>query len=150
MQKVLYTAEATVTGGRAGHVRSSDGRLELDLAIPAELGGQSTTGTNPEQLFAAGYAACFQSAVLNVAQGRKIDLTDAKITARVGLGPTGHGGFGLTVSLDLIAPQISRSEAAVVMERAHKMCPYSNATRGNVDVALLFDGTPLEPSGEAD
>ena len=145
--KVLYTAEATANGGREGHVRSSDGRLELDLAVPSEMGGRSGAGTNPEQLFAAGYAACFQSALYSVAGGRrepKPNLSDSQLTARVGIGPTGHGGFGLAVTLDLHAPQVAREEAAALMARAHRLCPYSNATRGNVEVILAVDGVPIE------
>ena len=145
--KVLYTAEATVTGGREGHARSSDGRLELDLAVPEPLGGGGGPGTNPEQLFAAGYAACFQSALYSVAAGRrepKPDLSDARLTARVGIGPTGHGGFGLAVTLDLSTSRVEREEAAALMVRAHQLCPYSNATRGNVEVALSVAGAPIE------
>ena len=143
---VLYTAEAAAAGGRDGHVRSSDGRLELDLAVPTEMGGSGRAGTNPEQLFAAGYAACFQSALYSVARGRrepKPDLSDSQLTARVGIGPTGHGGFGLAVTLDLHAPQVAREEAAALMARAHQLCPYSNATRGNVDVTLAIDGVAI-------
>jgi Ohr subfamily peroxiredoxin len=145
--RILYTAEATATGGRDGHVRSADGRLELDLAVPAQLGGSGRAGTNPEELFAAGYAACFQSALFSVAAGRrepKPDLSDARLTARVSIGPTGHGGFGLAVTLDLSAPRVDREEAAALMVRAHELCPYSNATRGNVEVALSVAGAPIE------
>jgi Ohr subfamily peroxiredoxin len=110
------------------------------------LGGQGGSGTNPEQLFAVGYAACFQSALLSVAQGRSLDASGSTITARVGLGPTGHGGFGLTVDLDLHAPHLSRADAEELMARADKLCPYSNATRGNVDVTLMVDGAALERS----
>jgi len=142
--KILYTAEALVEGGREGHGRTSDGRLDVDLSIPEGLGGQGGTGTNPEQLFAVGYAACFQSALLNVANGRKLDASDSRIASRVGLGPTGHGGLSLTVALDLHAPNLSPVEAADLMARAHELCPYSNATRGNIDVTLTVDGTSLE------
>jgi osmotically inducible protein OsmC len=141
---VLYTAQATVEGGRAGHGRTSDGRLDVDLSVPEELGGHGGPGTNPEQLFAVGYAACFQSALLAVARGRSLDASGSVITARVGLGPTGHGGFGLTVDLDLHAPNLSRADAEGLMVRADKLCPYSNATRGNIDVTLMVDGTALE------
>ena len=141
--KVLYTAEATVGGGRSGHGRSSDGRLEVDLSVPTEMSGDGGPGTNPEQLFALGYAACFQSALMGVARGRSLDVSDSTITARVGIGPTGHGGFGLTVALDLHAPQVPRAEAETLMARAHERCPYSNATRGNVDVSLTVDGSSL-------
>ena len=143
---ILYTAVATVEGGREGHGRSSDGRLDVDLSVPEEMGGRAGSGTNPEQLFAVGFAACFQSALLSVAQGRSLDASGSTITARVGLGPTGHGGFGLTVALDLHAPHLSRADAEGLMVRAHELCPYSNATRGNVEVTLMVDGTALQRS----
>jgi Ohr subfamily peroxiredoxin len=108
------------------------------------MDGPGGPGTNPEQLFAVGYGACFQSALLSVAQGRKLDAGDSQITARVGIGPTGHGGFGLQVSLDLHAPHVSADEAASLMARADKLCPYSNAVRGNVQVTLSVDGTPID------
>ena len=144
MDRVLYTAEAVVEGGRAGHGRTSDGRLDVALSVPKELSGDGGPGTNPEQLFAVGYAACFQSASLGVARGRNLDVSDSRITSRVGLGPTGRGGFTLSVSLDLHAPQLSAEQAADLMVRAHARCPYSNATRGNIDVQLTVDGQPLE------
>jgi Ohr subfamily peroxiredoxin len=144
MDRVLYTAEAVVEGGRAGHGRTSDGRLDVALSVPKELSGDGGPGTNPEQLFAVGYAACFQSALLGVARGRNLDVSDSRITSRVGLGPTGRGGFTLSVSLDLHAPQLSAEQAADLMARAHERCPYSNATRGNIDVQLTVDGQPLE------
>jgi Ohr subfamily peroxiredoxin len=149
LKKVLYTAEATVEGGREGHARTSDGRLDLDLSIPEDMGGAGGTGTNPEQLFAAGYAACFQSALLGVARGHKLDASDLQIIAQVGIGPTGHGGFGLRVSLDLHAPHVSYEDASGLMARAHERCPYSNATRGNIDVLLSVDGKPLVPAAAA-
>lgn len=144
MDRVLYTAEAVVEGGRAGLGRSSDGRLDVTLSVPRELGGDGGPGTNPEQLFAVGYAACFESALLGVARGRKLDASDARITSRVGLGPTGHGGFTLSVSLDLHAPHLSADDAMELMARAHERCPYSNATRGNIDVQLKVDGVPVK------
>jgi lipoyl-dependent peroxiredoxin len=144
LPKVLYTTEAVVEGGRAGHGRTSDGRLDLQLSVPEEMGGQGGPGTNPEQLFAVGFGACFQSALLGVARGRKLDAGDSTITARVGIGPTGHGGFGLQVALDLHAPHLSPAEAAELMARAHQRCPYSNATRGNIQVILSVDGTPIQ------
>jgi osmotically inducible protein OsmC len=147
--KILYTAEAVVEGGRAGHGRTSDGRLDVDLSVPEGLGGQGGTGTNPEQLFAVGYAACFQSALLNVANGRKLDASQSRITSHVALGPTGHGGMTLAVALDLHAPHLSSADAAALMERAHELCPYSNATRGNIDVALTVDGQSLEAARAA-
>ena len=144
--KILYTAHAVVRGGRGGRGRTSDGRLEVDLSVPEEMGGDGGPGTNPEQLFAVGYAACFQSALQAVARGRGVDVSDSTINASVGLGPTGHGGFGLTVALDLHAPQLVRRDAEDLMARAHERCPYSNATRGNVDVTLTVDGQRPELS----
>jgi Ohr subfamily peroxiredoxin len=141
---VLYTAEAVVAGGRSGHGRTLDGRLTVDLSVPPEMGGAGGPGTNPEQLFAVGYAACFQSALLAVAQGRKLDASDSIITSRVGIGPTGHGGWGLTVALDLHAPHVSHADAEDLMRRADAICPYANATRGNIDVALSVDGATLD------
>jgi Ohr subfamily peroxiredoxin len=141
---VLYTAEATVTGGREGHGRTSDGRLEVELDVPSEMGGSGGPGTNPEQLFALGYAACFQSALLRVAAGRRLDVNDSRITARVGIGPLSDGGFGLTATLDLDAPKLGRDEAVDLMTRAHEACPYSRATRGNIEVTLTVGGTALE------
>lgn len=142
--EILYTAEATVTGGREGHARTSDGRLDVDLDVPSEMSGTGGPGTNPEQLFAAGYAACFQSALLRYAAGRKLDLSGSRITARVGIGPIAGGGFGLTAALDLDAPGISREDAVTLMQRAHETCPYSRATRGNIEVALTVGGSSLE------
>src|SRR5213596_2516720 len=141
---ILYTAEAVVEGGRAGHGRTSDGRLAVALSVPKEMGGEGGPGTNPEQLFAVGYAACFQSTLLSLARGRKLDASDSTITARVGIGPTGHGGYGLTVALDLHAPHLSPAQAADLMARADQRCPYSNATRGNVQVTLSVDGRPIQ------
>jgi len=142
--EILYTAEATVTGGREGHGRTSDGRLEVDFDVPSEMGGRGGPGTNPEQLFATGYAACFQSSLQRFATGRKLDLSGSRITARVGIGPLKSGGFGLAVALDLDAPQISRDEAVKLMTRAHETCPYSRATRGNIDVTLTVRGATIE------
>ena len=141
--KILYTTEAVVEGGRAGQGRTSDGRLTVQLSAPKELGGEGGPGTNPEELFAIGYAACFQSGLLSLAHGRKLDASASTITSRVGIGPTGHGGFSLAVALDLHAPKLSRVDAEDLMRRAHAVCPYSNATRGNVDVTLRVDGIPL-------
>ena len=120
---ILYTTEAVVEGGRAGHGRTSDGRLAVELSVPKELGGEGGPGTNPEQLFAVGYAACFHSGLLSVARGRKLDASDSTVTAQVGIGPTGHGGFGLAVTLDLHAPKLSRVDAEDLMRRAHERCP---------------------------
>jgi Ohr subfamily peroxiredoxin len=142
--EILYTAEATATGGREGHARTSDGRLDVDLDVPSEMGGTGGPGTNPEQLFATGYAACFQSALLRIASGRKLNVEGSRITARVGIGPLKSGGFGLAASLDLDAPQISRNEGFELMARAHEACPYSRATRGNIEVTLTVGGARLE------
>ena len=143
--QILYTAEATATGGREGHARTSDGRLDVDLDVPSEMGGSGGPGTNPEQLFAAGYAACFQSALLRFASGRKLDLSESRITARVGIGLLkSTGGFGLSAWLDLDAPQINRADAVELMERAHEACPYSRATRGNIEVTLTVGGASIE------
>jgi lipoyl-dependent peroxiredoxin len=142
--EILYTAEATVTGGREGHGRTRDGRLDVDLDVPSEMGGTGGPGTNPEQLFAVGYAACFQSALLRIASGRKLDVSGSRITARVGIGLLKSGGFGLAAALDLEAPGISRTEALELMEWAHQECPYSRATRGNIDVTLTVGGATVE------
>jgi lipoyl-dependent peroxiredoxin len=142
--EVLYTAESTATGGREGHARTSDGRLDVDLDIPSEMGGPGGPGTNPEQLFATGWAACFQSTLMRFAAGRKLDLSGSRVTARIGIGPLRSGGFGLGAAIDLDAPQISRADAVELMERAHEICPYSRATRGNIDVTLTVGGGSIE------
>lgn len=134
--QVLYTAVARATGdGRDGHVRTSDGLLEADLAVPKEMGGDGGA-TNPEQLFAAGYAACFHSALRLVGRRAKVDVTGSTVTAEVGLGSDGGGGFGLTVALAVALPTVDRATAEDLVARAHQVCPYSNAVRGNVDVTL--------------
>lgn len=131
----LYTTEAIATGGgRNGHVRTADGRVDMDLAIPAEMGG-SGDGANPEQLFAAGYAACFHSALQMVARASRADITDSSVGARVGIGRQGEG-FGLEVTLEVVLPHVPADQARALMEQAHQVCPYSNATRGNIDVVL--------------
>jgi osmotically inducible protein OsmC len=142
--KILYTSEATAQGGRGGHVHTSDGRLDLPLDVPAEMGGPGGPGTNPEQLFAAGYAACFQSALMRVATAQRLAIPRSKLTARVGIGPASEGGFGLAVELDLEAPGLDRAQATTLMKQAHELCPYSRATRGNLDVALSVGGTRIE------
>ncbi|KHL09990.1 Ohr subfamily peroxiredoxin [Mumia flava] len=132
----LYTAEALATGdGRNGSGRSSDGRVEVDLAIPKEMGG-SGDGTNPEQLFAVGYAACFHSALRSVARATKADVSDSTVGARVSIGQNGEGGFGLAVELEVALPNLDRATAEQLTEQAHQVCPYSNATRGNIEVTL--------------
>jgi len=135
--KILYTAEATASGGRLGGVHTSDGKLDLTLDPPAELGGPEDGGSNPEQLFAAGYAACFHSALLIIARGKKLDADDSSVTARVGFGPLGDGpGWGLTVNLQVDVPHLDQDAAQRLAERAHRQCPYSNAIEGNVPVEL--------------
>ncbi|WP_341267250.1 organic hydroperoxide resistance protein [Gordonia malaquae] len=132
----IYTAEALATGeGRNGHGRSSDGRLDVDLAIPTAMGG-SGQGTNPEQLFAVGYAACFHSALQLVARQEKADLTDSSVGARVGIGPNDDGGFALEVTLEVTIPNLDHAQAQALADKAHQVCPYSNATRGNIPVAI--------------
>jgi Ohr subfamily peroxiredoxin len=137
VSKILYTATATAHGGREGHIRSSDGVLDLDLRIPKEMGGPGGAATNPEQLFAAGYAACFEGAVRFVARQRKIELKDAGVTAHVGIGPREPTGFGIAVQLDVSLPGIDRTVAQELADTAHRdICPYSHATRGNVEVKI--------------
>jgi osmotically inducible protein OsmC len=141
--KVLYTAEATATGGREGRTSSSDGNIDVQLSIPSELGGPGTPGTtNPEQLFAVGYASCFHSAVKRIAKQRDLPADASSVTARVGFGPAGGGSFGLTVDLLVRLPGVDRAAAEAVAARAHEVCPYSNATRGNIPVEV----TVLEPA----
>jgi Ohr subfamily peroxiredoxin len=143
MAKILYTAHAHVTGGRDGHGRSADGELEVDLRVPKEMGGTGG-GTNPEELFAVGYAACFESALAAVARRRPLDAGEVTIESAVSLLPTGDGGFRLAVTLDVSLPSVSdRETAADLVRGAHLVCPYSNATRGNIDVDLLLDGEPV-------
>ncbi len=135
--QILYTAKATATGGRDGRVVSSDEQLDLKVATPKELGGPGGDGTNPEQLFAAGYSACFLSAVKLVAKATKVALpAEAAVTAEVGIGPNGAGGFGLAAELKVSLPGVDREAAQAVVDRAHQVCPYSNATRGNIEVKV--------------
>ena len=141
--KILYTAEATVTGGREGHVKSSDGNLDVTLHVPQSMGGTGGAGTNPEQLFAAGYAACFQSALMTAARRKHVEASESVITSKVGIGPNGKGGFGLEVELDVHLPGVERVEGEKLVKLAHEVCPYSNATRGNIPVRLLLDGEAL-------
>ena len=132
----LYTAIATATGdGRNGHARSSDGFIDLDLAVPKEMGGPGG-GANPEQLFAAGYAGCFHSALKAVARERKIGFTDSAVTAEVGIGRNDAGGFGLEVALHIELGGIDQATAEQLAQGAHRVCPYSNATRGNIPVSV--------------
>ena len=135
----LYTAQATSTGGRTGTTKSSDGRVSLNLSTPKELGGDSGPGTNPEQLFAAGYSACFIGAMKAVAAKQKITLpAEVSNTAEVAIGPmTGKAGaFGVTVSMKVSVPGMDRAAAETLVAQAHEVCPYSNATRGNLDVKI--------------
>jgi lipoyl-dependent peroxiredoxin len=144
MTSPLYTAEAHVTGGRAdGHGRSSDGVLEVDLRLPKELGG-TEIGTNPEQLFAVGYAACFEGALGTVARRARKDTGEVAIDSKVMLLPTEERGFKLAVELDVSLPAIDDAAEAVELVRAaHLVCPYSNATRGNIEVALTANGNAV-------
>jgi lipoyl-dependent peroxiredoxin len=136
---VLYKTSAKATGGRDGHAATLDGALDVKLATPKELGGGGGAGNNPEQLFAAGYAACFIGAMKFVAsQGGPKVPADASVTSTVGIGPRSAGGFGLTVELDISLPGVPRADAEALVEKAHQVCPYSNATRGNVDVRLTI------------
>jgi Ohr subfamily peroxiredoxin len=137
IEKILYTATATATGGREGQAASSDGALAMKLSTPRELGGAGGDGTNPEQLFAAGYSACFLGALKFVAGKQKLALpADASVTGRVGIGqiPT---GFGIQAELTISVPGLPREQLQALVEQAHVVCPYSNATRGNIDVSLV-------------
>ena len=136
IEKILYTAHATSTGGREGGSKSSDGVLDVKLTTPKELGGNGATGTNPEQLFAAGYSACFLGAMKHVAMMEKITLpADTSIKADVGIGPI-PAGFSIQVAMKITIPGMERAAAEKLVETAHGVCPYSNATRGNIDVTL--------------
>ncbi|SCK18469.1 peroxiredoxin, Ohr subfamily [Streptomyces sp. WMMB 714] len=132
---VKYTAVATAENGRDGRVSTDDGKLDVVVNAPKELGG-SGEGTNPEQLFAAGYSACFQSALGVVARKEKADITGSTVTARVGIGALANGGFGLKVALEARIPGVDEATARELLEKAHQVCPYSNATRGNIEVDL--------------
>ncbi len=134
---VLYTTEATATGGRDGHAATKDGTLDVKLSTPKELGGGGGAGNNPEQLFAAGYSACFLGAMKFVAsQGGPKVPGDTTVTAHVGMGPRSEGGFGIDVQLDVHLPGLDHAAAETLVEKAHQVCPYSNATRNNVPVRL--------------
>jgi lipoyl-dependent peroxiredoxin len=143
MAKVLYTARAHVTGGRDGHGRIDTGELDVELRRPKELGGEGG-GTNPEQLFAVGYAACFESALGAVARRLRLEAGEVTIESQVSLLPNGEGGFRLAVVLDVSLPSVGDREVATQLIReADQVCPYSNAVRGNVDVELLLQGSPI-------
>ena len=134
---VKYRTTATAIGGRDGHAHTDDHTLDLQIKTPKELGGPGGEGTNPEQLFAMGYAACFLSALKLVALRHKVEIpAETSIAATVGIGPNGQGGFGLTVSLVANLPGIDRAAAEQLVASAHQVCPYSNATRNNIDVAI--------------
>lgn len=138
LQKTVYTAHAIVTGGREGHGVTDDGQLDVQLRTPG--GPHSSEGTNPEQLFAVGYAACFQSALGGVARREHIDVRDSVVKSSVDLGPVEGGGFGIAVTLDVSIPSLDTADAQRLVEAAHEVCPYSNATRGNIDVTLVVTG----------
>jgi osmotically inducible protein OsmC len=143
MSKVIYTAEAHVIGGRAeGHGKTSDGALEVDLRLPAEMGGEGG-GTNPEQLFAVGYAACFEGAIGAVARRLKQEAGDVEIDSKVSLNPGPDRTFVISVVLDVTLPSVEGDAAVELVREAHKVCPYSNATRGNIDVTLSANGAPV-------
>lgn len=134
---VKYTTQATATGGRDGRARTADGSLDVKLATPKELGGAGGEGNNPEQLFAAGYAACFLGALKYVAAQDKLKVpAETTVTATVGIGPRSEGGFGLDIGLKISLPGVDRAQAEQLVEKAHQVCPYSNATRNNVPVRL--------------
>jgi lipoyl-dependent peroxiredoxin len=141
--KPLFTATATAIGGRNGHTETSDGSVKADLSVPKEMGGRGKPGAaTPEHLFAAGYAACFGGALDFVAKRQKRDATNAKITTAVSIGPREAGGFGLAVKMRVEDPSIPQAELAALVKEAHeKICPYSHATRGNVDVAFEVVGS---------
>ncbi|HEX4752690.1 MAG TPA: organic hydroperoxide resistance protein [Solirubrobacterales bacterium] len=143
MSKVIYTAEAHVTGGRAdGHGKTSDGVLEVDLRLPGEMGGEGG-GTNPEQLFAVGYAACFEGAIGAVARRQKLEAGDVEIDSKVSLNPGPDRTFILSVELDVTLPSVEGDAAVELVREAHKVCPYSNATRGNIEVTLTANGAAV-------
>ncbi|NYD67951.1 organic hydroperoxide resistance protein [Agromyces atrinae] len=131
---ILYTAEALSTGGgRDGHVSTTSGRVDLDMTPPKELGGAGT-GSNPEELFAAGYAACFHSALQAAARAKKVAIANTSVGSQVHIGPNGEGGFVLSVDLEVVIPELDPETAQQLADDAHQLCPYSNATRGNIVV----------------
>jgi Ohr subfamily peroxiredoxin len=136
--KILYEAHATVQGGRNGHVRTDDGIIDLQLAVPKSMGGPGGEKSNPEQLFASGYAACFDGALNYIASTKKIRLTGTRVDATVGIGAIEPVGFGLQVKLEITIPELDRGIALELVQETHKFCPYSNAIRGNVDVELVL------------
>ncbi|MFW0715567.1 organic hydroperoxide resistance protein [Pedobacter sp. N23S346] len=134
--KVLYTAEATATGGRNGHIKSDNGILDVEVRMPKALGGADDNYTNPEQLFAGGYAACFDSALNLIIKQGKVDTGETSVKANVSIGQIDNGGFGLSVALAVNIPAVSVEEAQALADKAHQICPYSNATRGNIEVSI--------------
>ncbi|GGT26583.1 organic hydroperoxide resistance protein [Streptomyces chromofuscus] len=136
-KKIMYVAEATSHGGREGYVTSQDGQIELKVAMPPELGGDGN-GTNPEQLFAAGYSTCFHNALILVGNRSGYDLAGSTVAAKVGIGPNKQRGYGLAVALSVSLPVLDPDVAARLVDEAHEVCPYSNATRGNIDVTILL------------
>ncbi|WP_117232469.1 organic hydroperoxide resistance protein [Vibrio maerlii] len=137
----LYSTKATALAGRNGNVATDDGLLNVDLSYPKEMGGTGKA-TNPEQLFAAGYSACFSNAILHVAREGKVSIKDAPVTATVGIGPNAEGGFALTVSLD-VTLELPQENALELTRIAHQVCPYSNAVRGNIDVVVTVNGESI-------
>ncbi|MER7478617.1 organic hydroperoxide resistance protein [Streptomyces sp. NPDC126510] len=135
--KIMYVAEATAHGGREGYVTSQDGQLDLRVAMPPQLGGDGN-GTNPEQLFAAGYSACFHNALILVGNREGYDLAGSTVAAKVGIGPNQQRGYGLAVALSVSLPVVDADLATRLVDAAHEICPYSNATRGNIDVTILL------------
>lgn len=137
--QIIYTAEAVSTGGRDGRSTSSDKHLDVKLTTPKEMGGAGGEGTNPEQMFAAGYSACFIGAMKFVAGATKTAVpADTSVKAEVGIGPNDKGGFGIAVTLNIALPGMDKAAAQTLVDKAHEVCPYSNATRGNVDVKLVL------------
>jgi osmotically inducible protein OsmC len=132
----MYTAKATATGGRNGQVKSADGALDIETRMPKEMGGPSGTFLNPEILFAGGYAACFDSALNMIIKMEKVQTGTTAVTAEVSIGKHENGGYGLAVKLDVEIPGVDREQAQDLVNKAHQVCPYSNATRGNIDVQL--------------
>lgn len=133
---ILYQAAATAKGGRNGHVRSDNGVLDLEVRMPKALGGANDDFANPEMLFAAGYSACFDSALSRVIRMEKVQTGETTVTAHVGIGPNAEGGFGLAVELEVNVPGVDTETAQALVAKAHQVCPYSNATRGNIEVKL--------------
>jgi Ohr subfamily peroxiredoxin len=141
IKQVLYTAQVNTVGARAGRVESSDGNLKLHLSVPPSMGGQGGTGTNPEQLFAASYAACFGGAVQYVASQKSLDIGEVQVESQVSVGPSADKeGFEIAVEMDIRVPKLNRKDVEMLVTEAHRICPYSNATRGNIEVKLNAHG----------